>query len=132
MTDSAKTLFDLGERRILREIIPRFVSAAGDDCASVTLRSSHVLITTDPVPRPAARIIGQDDDPYWLGWLLVTINASDIAASGAVPEGFVAALDLPKHFAVTDFERLLQGIVDSCQAHGLRYVGGNIREANEI
>src|SRR5216684_1382291 len=132
MTQQITSLFDFGERRILREIIPRFVADAGDDCASVLLGSSQFVITTDPVPRPAAQVIGRDDDPYWLGWLLVTINASDIAASGARPEGFVAALDLPQKFPVPSFERLLEGIKDSCHVHALRYVGGNIREAKEV
>jgi thiamine-monophosphate kinase len=132
MSTKANTLFDLGERRILREIIPRFVTGAGDDCASVCLGSTQLVITTDPVPRPAAQVIGHDDDPYWVGWLLVTINASDIAASGARPEGFVAALDLPRDFPVPQFERLLEGIRDSCHANGLRYIGGNIREGKDV
>src|SRR4029077_15495464 len=55
-----------------------------------------------------------------------------IAASGARPEGFVAALDLPREYPIPSFERLLEGIRDSCRVHGLRYVGGNIREAKEV
>jgi thiamine-monophosphate kinase len=132
MSDKEVTLLDLGERRILREIIPRYVETAGDDCASLLLRSPQLVITTDPVPRPAADVIGHDADPYWVGWLLVTINASDIAASGAYPEGFVAALDLPREYPVRKFERLLQGISDSCEANSLQYAGGNIRESSHI
>lgn len=127
-----ETLNDLGERRILKEIIPKFVHAAGDDCAIIQSRKGKAVVTTDPVPQPAARVIGGDDDPYWLGWLLVTINASDIAASGASPSAFVAALDLPGEMLVSDLERLLAGIRDSCQANNLEYVGGNLREAQAI
>ena len=125
-------LSDLGERRILREIIPKFVTAAGDDCASVELTSRQLVITTDPVPQPASRAIAGDDDPYWLGWLLVTINASDLAAAGAVPSGFLAALDLPVDYPVSSFERLLLGISRSCEANSLKYIGGNVRESKEI
>jgi thiamine-monophosphate kinase len=132
MTSDQQTLFDLGERRILREIVPRFVEPGGDDCASVILPWRQMVITTDPVPRPAAEVIGGDNDPFWLGWLLVTINASDIAASGARPEGFLAALDLPREYPVARFERLLKGIQSSCSANGLRYIGGNIREATAL
>ncbi len=126
------TLGDLGERRILREIIPRFCNAAGDDCATIAGGEGTTVITTDPVPPPAATVIAGDADLFWTGWLLVTINASDIAASGARPVAFVAALDLPGTLEVTKFERLLAGIGDSCEANGLRYVGGNIREANDL
>lgn len=59
----------------------------------------------------------------------MTINASDVAASGARPEGFLAAVDLPREYPIKDFEHLLKGIQASCDANGLRYVGGNLREA---
>ena len=125
-------LGDLGERRILREIIPRYVTAAGDDCAIVGSIQGHLVMTTDPVPPPAARVIGQDPDLYWMGWLLVTINASDIAASGAVPSALVAAVEMPSSLPVDDLHRLLGGIRNSCLANGLDYVGGNLREADKV
>lgn len=128
----ATTLSDLGERRLLREVIPRFVEGAGSDCAIIRPQGATVVVTTDPVPRPAAEVIGGDRDPYWLGWLLVTINASDIAASGARPDSFVAALDLPGDYLLSDFERLLFGIQSSCRANHLKYVGGNLRESNVL
>lgn len=126
------TLGELGERRILREIIPRFARSSGDDCAAITSGAGTVVMTTDPAPAPAAAIIGGDSDLFWTGWLLVTINASDIAASGAQPVAFVAALDLPSDLEISKFERLLAGIRDSCEVNGLSYVGGNLREANEV
>ncbi|TCP85039.1 thiamine-phosphate kinase [Rhizobium sp. PP-CC-2G-626] len=125
-------LGDLGERRILKEIIPKFVRGAGDDCANLGKLTGHVVVTTDPVPVPAASVIAGDPDLYWLGWLLVTINASDIAAAGARPISFVAALDLPTDLEVDELERLLSGIRDSCDANSLSYVGGNLREAHRI
>lgn len=59
---------------------------------------------------------------------MVTINASDLAAAGATPNSFLAALDLPRDWPLAKLERLLQGIQASCAANGLAYVGGNIRE----
>lgn len=125
-------LGDLGERKILSDIIPRFVRGSGDDCAIIGKLEGSLVITTDPVPSPAARMIGGDDDLFWLGWLLVTINASDIAAAGACPSSFVAALDLPTTLEVSALERLLEGIAASCKANGLTYVGGNLREADKV
>ncbi|NNG74536.1 hypothetical protein HLI18_32745 [Rhizobium laguerreae] len=125
-------LAELGERRILREIIPRYVDGAGDDCADLGSIGGSAVVTTDPVPSPAAGLIGGDPDLFWMGWLLVTINASDLAAAGARPHSFVAALDLPGDLDVCDFERMLAGIKASCAANGLRYVGGNLREASKI
>jgi thiamine-monophosphate kinase len=122
-------LSDLGERRILNEIIPLYAQGTGDDCAVIPIERGFLVLTTDPSPRPAAEVIAGDADPYWMGWLLVTINASDIAASGARPGAFLAALDLPRDWPTESLERMLSGIRDSCAANGLKYIGGNIREA---
>ena len=126
------TVGDFGERRILAEIIPKYAQAVGDDCAVMTGLSDYVVVSTDPVPPPAAASLGGDNDPYWIGWLLVTINASDIAASGSRPAGFLAALDLPNDYPIAKLERLLKGIADSCCANGLVYVGGNLRESASV
>jgi thiamine-monophosphate kinase len=125
-------LIDLGEREILRQIIPRFVVGAGDDCASLQVPGGHIVVTTDPVPPPAAASIGRDDDPFWMGWLLVTINVSDLAAAGAVPLGFLAAIECESDRTTALFERLLEGIKAGCEAAQIAYVGGNLREASRL
>lgn len=122
-------LIDLGEREIVRRLISPMVDGLGDDCAIVPFGDDYLVATTDPVPVPAAQVIANDSDPYWTGWLLVTINVSDIAAAGAEPIGFMAALENTPDTAEADFSRLLHGIADSCAFHGIPYIGGNIKEA---
>ena len=85
-----------------------------------------------PVPEPAAHILGGDPDAFWKGWLLVTINASDLAASGACPLGFLAALEAPGELPVREFRRFIDGIRAACRAQGLNYVGGNVREGARL
>jgi thiamine-monophosphate kinase len=127
-----ETLRSLGERRIVREIIPKYVSGTGDDCALIGKVDGDIVLTTDPVPVPAALSIGGDRDPYRLGWLLVTINASDLAAAGAMGVAFVAALEAPPDSELNSLERLLAGVADACRAEGLQYVGGNLREGGSF
>ena len=122
-------LHDLGERRLVDQVIRRHCSVAGDDCALLDLPGRRLAITTDPVPEPAAFVLAGDSDPYWKGWLLVTINASDLAAAGAAPLGFVAAVEAPPEASVEELDRLLQGIADACVTEKIKYVGGNLREA---
>jgi thiamine-monophosphate kinase len=100
-------LRDLGEREILRAIVPKFCQSAGDDCAIISLSGMDLVLTTDPVPPPAARVIGNDPDLYWMGWLLVIINCSDLAAAGASPIAFLCAAEAPPNLTVNDFERFL-------------------------
>lgn len=128
----SRTLQDLGEREIVRQILPRFSAGIGDDCAILDFMESHLVVTTDPVPEPAAKVLGGDPDPYWMGWLLVIINASDLAAAGANPQAFLAAVEAPPTISVDDFERFLLGVSEACTVEGLQYVGGNLREGNKL
>ena len=125
-------LSDLGERRLIDQAIRKYCSVAGNDCAFLDLPGSRLAITTDPVPEPAAFTLAGDSNPYWKGWLLVTINASDLAAAGASPLGFVAAVEAPPEASVEELERLLQGIADACVSEKIEYVGGNLREAKSF
>lgn len=127
-----KTLADLGEREIVRQILPKFSAGIGDDCAIVKFHGRELILTTDPVPEPAAKLLGGDADPYWMGWLLVVINASDLAASGATPLAFTAAVEAPPNLPTSEFESLLRGVADACKKEGLAYVGGNLREGGRL
>lgn len=128
------TLADMGERAIVREILaPRYQHSSfayGSDCASIRWPqvAGWLVATTDPCPPPAAAILGYDD-PYYYGWLLATINLSDLAAAGAAPLGLLTSLQLPRETTVHDFLRLLDGIDDCCQSVGTSVIGGNLKEA---
>ena len=124
-------LIDLGERKILSEVLPDYVDNVGDDCILVPHGHGFTVASTDPAPMPAAKALCDDGDPYWQGWLLVTINVSDIAAMGAKPTSFMASIDLPKEYYLDNFKRLLKGIKNSCNANNISYAGGNIRESRD-
>jgi thiamine-monophosphate kinase len=123
----------LGERKIVEEILRRYCDPAiGSDCALLEMAAGKIVVTTDPVPEPAALVIAGDSDLYWRGWLLTTINASDLAAAAASPIAFVAALEAPPDFLAEHFERFVAGIADACKSEGLRYVGGNLKEGPRV
>jgi thiamine-monophosphate kinase len=131
------TLGDLGERRIIDEILrPRYGSVVerfGDDCVALpaVLPGHRVVITTDPCPEPMAAILGFND-LYYRGWLLSTINLSDLAAAGAAPMGLLTSLILPSDLPIALFVRLLQGIDDCCAQVGTGVLGGNLKEGPRL
>lgn len=129
------TLSDLGERRIIDEVLrARYGSTSetfGDDCAQVGVDAGTLIVTTDPCPHPMAHIVGFTDE-YFRGWLLGTINLSDLAAAGARPLGLVTSLVLPANTALEDLLRLLDGIDDCCAAAGTAVIGGNLKEGQAI
>jgi thiamine-monophosphate kinase len=133
-----QSLGDLGERRIIAELLaPRYGSSAppyGDDCARLSPpagESGRIMATTDPCPPPMALALGFTDE-YYRGWLLATINLSDLAAAGAEPLGLLTSLQLPTDTRVAEFLRLLDGIDDCCTQAKTSVVGGNLKESKMI
>ena len=132
-------LVDFGERRIIEEILrPRYeaqgVNHFGEDCAFVTGsfdRTGTIVATTDPCPEPMAYVLGFSD-LYYRGWLLATINLSDLAAEGARPLGLLTSLTLPNETTIEQFVRLLDGIDDCCKLSETCVVGGNLKEGRRI
>ncbi|HEX3650357.1 MAG TPA: thiamine-phosphate kinase [Pseudonocardiaceae bacterium] len=132
MSRRPASLGDLGERAILADVLaPRYrdVTGFGDDCAVLGLPTGagELVATTDSCPAPLVAQLG-DIDPYHAGWLLVTINLSDLAAAGASPLGLVVNYTLPADTPVADFRRLLAGVDDCAAEHQTRVVGGDLRD----
>jgi len=65
---------------------------------------------------------------YYPGWLLATINLSDLAAMGATPIGLLTSLILPRDTTIEQFEGLLDGLDECASLHGTRVLGGNLKE----
>lgn len=124
-------LVELGERRILEEMLePRYrsVPSFGDDCAPL---GRHRVITTDSCGTALVCSLGETD-PVHTGWLLATINLSDLAAAGAQPEGLVVNYTFPPETPARTLSRIMDG-VDACAAfHGTRVLGGDIGEGREM
>ncbi|MEU0536278.1 thiamine-phosphate kinase [Amycolatopsis tolypomycina] len=126
------TLGDLGERGIQEKVFqPRYglTEGFGDDSAFLAEVKSpaELVATTDSCPTPLVNLLGEPD-LYHAGWLLATINLSDLAAAGAEPLGLVVNYTLPKATTVREFERLLEGVDACCRAHGTKVAGGDIRD----
>lgn len=132
-------LSDLGEREILARILrPRYHDTVGfgDDCAvligdSTSGPAGDLVATTDSCPSPLVNLLGEKD-PYFTGWLLATINLSDLAAAGATPLGLVVNYTLPGRTTVKDFERLVDGVDACAAAHGTSVVGGDLRDGEPM
>jgi len=131
------TLRDLGERRIVEELIaPRFkrdrdslILGIGDDCAVLSLpQPDEVLtLTTDPCPTPVACLLGETD-LFHYGWMTVLINVSDLAAMGARPLGLLVSTVMPEDMMASDYERFLEGLSEASRKWDCPIVGGNIKD----
>jgi thiamine-monophosphate kinase len=129
-------LEELGERgaiEVLKRIFDRGYPPGlgiGDDCALIDWGEHYLLVTTDAVSQRAH--IPPSATPYQIGWYVVVINLSDVAAMGGYPLGFVAALVLPRSLDLNFLRELARGMDDATKEFGLAVLGGDTKEGNEI
>lgn len=65
-----------------------------------------------------------DDPPSSVGWKLVAVNLSDLAAKGASPRAALMGATLSSGDGRWE-ERFLDGVAAACDAYGLSLVGGD-------
>jgi thiamine-monophosphate kinase len=63
-----------------------------------------------------------------LGWRAAAVNLSDLAASGARPEGLIVSLAAPGSTSVDDVLALYEGIAET----GVAVIGGDTTDAREL
>jgi thiamine-monophosphate kinase len=126
------TVADIGERALIDRIKARVsmpswvVIGPGDDAAVITPeRGSLDVLTTD------AQVDGVHFDSRFvpaeaIGHRALAVNLSDLAAMGAAPRAALLSLSLPPALAVTDFDRMLDGLLALADEHRVTLVGGNI------
>ncbi|UCE80898.1 MAG: thiamine-phosphate kinase [Methanobacteriota archaeon] len=129
-----KTLGRLGEREAIR-VIDGIVNSKveigiGDDCAALDVGDRYLLITTDMMA--AKTHVPKGMSPYDIGWTLVAINLSDIAAMGGIPEGVVAAIGITRGHPIDYLEQIVDGMNDCAQRFGTSIVGGDTKEHDSL
>jgi thiamine-monophosphate kinase len=130
-----RTLADVGERAAIRHIqrlvtIGKHDTGIGDDCAAIDLGKEYLLVTTDMMTKRTH--IPPRMTPYQVGWFLVAINLSDLAAKGGAPLGLVLSLGLPRKTPERFLTDLMKGADACATAYGTTIVGGDTKEDPEI
>ena len=125
-------LSDIGEReaiQLLTRIFDRgHPVGLGHDCGVVEWGEDYLVITTDVVnPRTHVPEGARADQ---IGWYLVAVNLSDVAAAGARALGFVAALSLPPSTDTDFLKGLGQGMEACAREFGIAILGGDTKESD--
>lgn len=130
-----KKLSDLGERKaiqLISKILTKRDDAVeiGDDCAAIDLGKEYLLVTTDMISQKTH--IPKEMTPFQIGWFIVAINLSDIAAKGGMPLGLVLSFGLPKNTTELFLTELTKG-ADACATKfDTHIIGGDTKETGEI
>ncbi len=129
-------LEEVGERAAI-EVLKRIYDRGrplglgiGDDCALVDWGDHYLLVTTDAVSQRTH--IPPSATPYQIGWYVVAINLSDVAAMGGYPLGFVSAVVLPRTAELNFLREIARGMEEATKAFGIAVLGGDTKEGNEI
>jgi thiamine-monophosphate kinase len=106
------------------EVIARLRRIATDPAARGLLDDAAVLgeqvITHDSIAEGVHFL--PFDPPASVGWKLVAVNLSDLAAKGATPAAALLSLTISE----PDWdEQLLTGIEAACESYGLALIGGD-------
>ena len=130
-----KKLSELGEReaiRLISDILSKGDVAVGigDDCAAFEFGEEYLLVTTDMISQKTH--IPKEMTPFQLGWFIVAINLSDIAAKGGVPLGLVLSFGLPKETSETFLKELTKGADTCATKFDTSIVGGDMKESDDI
>jgi thiamine-monophosphate kinase len=92
--------------------------------------TTKLAITTDSISEEIST--GLYDDPYMIGWMIVTVNMSDLAAVGATPLGILISEIIPKNFGDEKVTELQRGISDACRAYNTFVLGGDTNEGEKL
>ena len=127
-------LSDIGERGAI-EILSRIYDRGepiglGHDVGAVPWGDEYLVVTTDVVNQKTHVPAGAS--PTQIGWYAAAVNLSDIAAAGARPLGFVAALSMPADTDVEFLRGLAQGMDECTREFDIAVLGGDTKEAPSL
>jgi len=134
---------DLGEIRLIERIVKGFhgdkqivpVGAGEDDCAVIDIEKAkagykYLIVTTDTLQESTHFPAGIS--PFQMGWSIVAVNLSDIAAMGAYPFAFTIAMGIPAQTETSFVDELVAGIEKCAFSYNAVVVGGGITRSKEL
>jgi thiamine-monophosphate kinase len=134
MTRDARTVSELGEAGLI-SLFGSFFPAAppgelwtGDDAAVITPPGAQALLTTDTMVEGVDFDLSYCDG-FDIGWKVVAVNVSDVAAMGGRPAHGVATLALPPRTEVPLVEGIARGMAAAAAEWGLALAGGDLSSA---
>jgi thiamine-monophosphate kinase len=130
-------LNEILENKIINNLIAGFERSPDQlnkphesDAEIIQLGNFKLAITTDSISEEIST--GLYDDPYLIGWMIVTVNMSDLAAVGATPIGILISEIIPNNFNEEKLEQLQKGISDACKKYDTFVLGGDTNEGEKL
>lgn len=131
-------MVDLGEKAFLKALLPQlnqaenFVNGFGHDASIVDIGLEKLLaFKIDRAPTPVALSRGWCDHRLW-GRLAVVANVSDLLAAGSLPRALMLSIVVPRSYDAGATAEIIIGCQESCEQHGIVFVGGDTKEGSVV
>lgn len=151
MEDNNFQVSDLGEKKLIERIIEKskknnqshnfsnnfdVKEAIGDDAALINVdinfkeKNSYLVSTSDLLIEKYH--FPKQMSYFQMGWKGVTVNVSDLAAMASKPLGILISLAIPSSLKLSNFDDLIDGILDACSFYNIPLIGGDTNQSEEI
>jgi thiamine-monophosphate kinase len=124
-----------GERKIIETIRrtirqdPGMIADFDDDAAIFELGTGKYAVTTD---------MGHIDthfltyDPVKIGKKIITSNATDLLAKGAIPKYMLISVGMPGNYSIDFVKRLYASMDSELQKYGAHIIGGDTNKSKSF
>ncbi len=122
---------ELGERSAIDRIWNIIGKSENyDDCVYIDQGGHYELITTDFIGEGTHFL--SNWDARKVGKFFASVNLSDIAAMGGIPQIFMASMFFPKNLEVEFLDNFILGMMDILKEFNVDYRGGDLKESKII
>ncbi len=97
----------------------------GDDCAVYEERGGKRYVASTDALIETVHFKLTTTTPEQLGMKCISVNVSDVAAMGAVPQNALISLGIPRTISYAFLKRFYRGINRACSAYGIQLAGGD-------
>jgi thiamine-monophosphate kinase len=144
MPSKPDKISDLGEKLLIKRLLSKSlnpqvkslfldkksIKSLSDDAALLDFGENYLVACSDMLMESSH--FPAEMTPYQIGHKVVTVNVSDISAMGADTIGIIVSLGLPPNMLVTDFDHMVEGILDACEKYDMALIGGDTNESAEL
>jgi thiamine-monophosphate kinase len=125
---------DIGERALIERFIQKLGESKGenleDDCAFIPMGNQYLLLTSDMISKKTH--MPSEISAQQIGWFIVAINLSDLAAKGGKPMGLLLSLGLPSDTSLEFVEGIAEGASECASCFNTSILGGDTKEDLEL
>lgn len=124
-----QNIVDAQKDYLVKDTPYKIFKGIGDDSAVIDLGEDYLVITTDLLNKkhfPIQMTYKQ------IGWKVITVNVSDLAAMGAKSQGILLAMALNPEMKENDYDELIKGVLEACQFYNCPLIGGDTNTSDEL